>query len=180
MLKLMVGEDEYYNEATEEFESGGGVEVELEHSLISLSKWESHYKKPFLSTDDKNSDELLYYVEMMVVSPLNPADLLTQLSENNMQEIQAYIESSESATTFGKMPKTPGRGEVITAELIYYWMVAFTIPFECEHWHLNRLFALIRVCNIKNAPPKKRSRAEAALERRELNEQRKKQYGTSG
>lgn len=180
MLKIMVGEEEYYNEETEEFESVAIAELELEHSLISLSKWESHYKKPFLSSDAKTSEEILYYVEMMVVSPLNPKDLLTKLSDSNVVEIQAYIESTESATTFGKMPKTPGRGEVITSELIYYWMVAFAIPFECEFWHLNRLFALIRICNIKNAPQKKKTRAEAAIERRELNEKRKREYGTSG
>ena len=180
MLKLIVGEEEYYNEETEEFETVGIAELELEHSLISLSKWESHYKKPFLSSDDKTSDELMYYVEMMVVSPLNPPDLLTKLSPENIKQIQAYIESTESATTFGKMPKTPSRGEVITSELIYYWMTAFTIPFECEHWHLNRLFSLIRICNIKNAPPKKMSRTEAAIQRRELNEQRRQQFGTNG
>ena len=180
MLKIIVDETEYYNDETSEFESVGVAELELEHSLISLSKWESHYKKPFLSADEKTSDELMYYVEMMVISPLNPTNLLTKLTDKNIQEIQAYIESSESATTFGKMPKTPGRGEIITAELIYYWMVAFTIPFECERWHLNRLFALIRVCNIKNAPQKKMSRTEAAIQRRELNEQRKAKLGTSG
>jgi hypothetical protein len=179
MLKLIVGEEEFYNEETEEFDTVHVGELELEHSLISLSKWESKHKKPFLSSDEKTPEETLDYVRMMIVSP-NSKDLFDKLSQDNLDTINEYIQSSESATTFGEMPKRPGHGEVITAELIYYWMVAFTIPFECEDWHLNRLFALIRICNIKNQPQKKMSRRETAMRNRELNEQRRAKLGTRG
>jgi hypothetical protein len=180
MLKLMLQEEEYYNEETETFETVGSVELELEHSLISLSKWESKFKKPFLSPDSKTSDEVLYYIESMIISPIHPSNLFEILTQKNIDTINNYVESSESATTFGTMPERKGRGEVITAELIYYWMVAFNIPFECEYWHLNRLFALIRICNIKNSPQKKMSRNEISSRNRELNAVRRAQYNTNG
>jgi hypothetical protein len=180
MLKLTILGDEYYNEETEEFETVGDIELELEHSLVSLSKWESRYKRPFLNADKKTLTETFYYIQAMIISPIPPMDDLLRLSDENMAQINDYIESTESATTFGTMPKITGPGEVITAELIYYWMVAFTIPFECEYWHLNRLFALIRICNIKNAKPKRMSKGELARRNRELNEQRRALYNTSG
>ena len=179
MLKLVLG-TEYFNEETEEFETVVDVEIELEHSLLSLSKWESKFKKPFLSGDKKTIEETNYYIEAMIISPSYPIDILFRLSEEQLNQINEYIESTESATTFGKMPEVKGRGEVITSELIYYWMVAFTIPFECEHWHLNRLFSLIRICNIKNSKPKRMSKGEIARRNRELNDLRRAQLNTSG
>jgi hypothetical protein len=116
----------------------------------------------------------------MIITPIFPRGIIDRLTQKNLDQINAYIESKESATTFGSMPERKGRGEIITAELIYYWMVAFNIPFETEIWHLNRLFALIRICNIKNSKPKKMSRNELAARNRELNEQRKALYKTSG
>lgn len=180
MLKLVVLGDEYYNEETEEFETVGDVQLELEHSLISLSKWESKYQKPFLTQTPKTSEEIYYYLEAMLLSPIFPEGIFQKLSQKNIEEINAYIESPESATTFGSMPERKERGEVITSELIYYWMVAFNIPFECEYWHLNRLFALIRICNIKNSKPEKMSRREISARNRELNAARKAQYNTNG
>jgi hypothetical protein len=180
MLKLIVPGTEYFNDETETFESVGDFELELEHSLVSLSKWESKFQKPFLSPNDKTPEELLGYVEAMIISPIYPPDIFVRLSKDNINSINEYIESNQSATTFGSMPERKGRGEIITSELIYYWMVAFTIPFECEYWHLNRLFALIRICNIKNSKPKKMSRNEIANRNRELNAIRRAQYNTSG
>jgi hypothetical protein len=180
MLKIIVPGEEYFNNATNEFETIGDFELELEHSLISLSKWESKHKKPFLGDSDKSPQELLNYVEAMILTPVYPEDLFQRFSIENFREVNQYIESTESATTFGSMPSRKGRGEVITSELIYYWMVAFTIPFECERWHLNRLFALIRICNIKNSKPQKMSRSEVAARNRELNAQRRAQYNTRG
>jgi hypothetical protein len=180
VLKLVVPETEYYDEEKEEFSTEPEVELVLEHSLVSLSKWESKYKKPFLGSS-KSGEELLYYIEVMIVSPLYaPGEILHRLSEENYESINAYVDSPESATTFGEMPERKGRGETITAELIYYWMVAFNIPFECESWHLNRLFALIRICNIKNSPPKKMSKQEVSRRYADLNAQRKAQLGTRG
>jgi hypothetical protein len=180
MLNLNIPGTEYYNEETEEFTTVGDIELVLEHSLISLSKWESKHKRPFLAKDTKTPDEILSYIESMILTPVYPKDIFRRFKQVHIDQINAYIDSTESATTFGHMPKHSGRGEVITSELIYYWMVAFTIPFECECWHLNRLFALIRICNIKQQKPKRMGRHELASRNRQLNEQRKAQYNTSG
>jgi hypothetical protein len=180
MLRIVIPGAEYFNEATSEFEEVSDFELELEHSLVSLSKWESKFQKPFLNSNDKTPEEIMGYVEAMILTPSYPKDIFTRFSNENINQINDYIESKESATTFGSMPDRKGRGEIITSELIYYWMVAFTIPFECEHWHLNRLFALIRICNIKSSKPKKMSRGEIAQRNRELNAQRRAKYGTSG
>ena len=180
MLKIVIPGTEYYNEETEEFETVGDSELELEHSLISLSKWESKHQKPFLASSEKTPPEILDYIEAMILTPDYPSDVFSRFSHANFGEINMYIESPQSATTFGMMPQRKGRGEVITSELIYYWMVAFNIPFECEHWHLNRLFALVRICNLKNQKPTKMSKSEIAARNRELNAQRRQQYNTRG
>lgn len=180
MLKILVPGVEYFDESTQTFSTVGDFELELEHSLISLSKWESKHQKPFLGPAVKTPEEIVSYIEAMILTPTYPENLFMRFSQTNLDRINAYIESKESATTFGQMPERRGRGEVITSELIYYWMVAFQIPFECETWHLNRLFALIRICNIKNQKPKKMSRSEMAARNRQLNEQRKAQYNTRG
>lgn len=180
MLKIIIEGDELWNEKTEEFSSVNDLEIELEHSLVSLSKWESKYQKPFLSVNDKTPKELFDYLEFMIITPNVDLGVLYQCSQKVIDEIQEYIDSPQSATTFGRMPERRGPGEVITSELIYYWMVAFTIPFECQYWHLNRLFSLIRICNIKNSKPQKMSRHELAMRNRELNAQRRKELGTKG
>lgn len=180
MLRITLVGTEFFNEETETFETFDDTVLELEHSLLSLSKWESRFKKPFLSDAEKSKEEVLFYVECMVISSDFSPSMLSKFSSDDWNKINAYIESSESATTFGMMPETKGKGEVITSELIYYWMVAFQIPFETERWHLNRLFALVRICNLKNSKPKKMTRGELARKNRELNEARKAQLGSSG
>jgi hypothetical protein len=182
MLILKILGNEVFNEETQEFSTFGDFELKLEHSLLSLSKWESKFLKPFLGKEVKTQQEILWYVEAMILNPTIPEGFWDKLSTKNMDEINDYIESPQSATTFGTMPeaKARGRPEVITSELIYYWMVAFNIPFETETWHLNRLFSLIRICNVKNSKPKKMSRSEIAQRNRELNAQRREQFGTSG
>jgi hypothetical protein len=180
MLRIIIPGAEYFNEESSTFEKADEFELELEHSLVSLSKWESRFQKPFLNSANKSSEEVMGYVEAMILTSIYPKDVFARISSENITQINAYIESKESATTFGSMPERRGRGEIITAELIYYWMVAFAIPFECEHWHLNRLFALIRICNIKNSKPKKMGRNEMAQRNRDLNAQRRALYNTSG
>jgi len=182
MLKLLVTGEEVYNEETEEFGSVNDFVLHLEHSLLSLSKWESKFEKPFLGLETKTSNEILWYVDAMILSQVYPENLWDRISQKNMDDINEYIESKQSATTFGAMPthKTRGKQETITSELIYYWMVAFNIPFECEQWHLNRLFSLIRICNIKNSKPRKMSRNDLAQRNRDLNAQRKAQLNTTG
>lgn len=180
MLTIIIEGEENFNEETNTFEMDDNVVIELEHSLISLSKWESKHQKPFLASGEKTSEELFDYLKAMIVTPNVDLDVLYRCSQKNIDKIQEYIDSSQSATTFGMMPGRRGPGEVITSELIYYWMVSFNIPFECEHWHLNRLFSLIRICNVKNSKPRKMSRNEIAQRNRELNAQRRAELGTTG
>lgn len=179
MLKIVVGGTEAFDEATSTFVTQGGTAIELEHSLVSLSKWESKFEKPFLGKGEKTTEEVLAYIEGMILGEV-PEGILSQLSEDNVAEINRYIDAKMSATWFRETPGAPPSREIITAELIYYWMVEFKIPFECQYWHLNRLFTLIRVCNMKGAKPQKMSRGEIARRNRELNAQRKAQLGTKG
>jgi hypothetical protein len=180
MLRLVIAEDELFDEETNTFQTVNDSVIEFEHSLISLSKWESEYKKPFLSSEKKTPEEILGYLKAMIVSDDTDPDVLYRLPTAAIEKIQEYIDSSQSATTFGMMPERRGPGEVITSELIYYWMVAFNIPFECQHWHLNRLFSLIRICNIKNSKPEKMSRSELAQRNAALNAKRRAELGTKG
>lgn len=179
MLRIVIG-DESFNDETQTFETINDVSLDLEHSLLSISKWESKFEKPFLGPGKKSSDELFEYIKAMVLTSDVDLDVLNKCSQKNLDLIQEYIDSSQSATTFGVMPERRGPGEVITAELIYYWIVSFNIPFECQTWHLNRLFALIRICNIKNSKPKRMSRNEIAQRNRDLNAKRKAELGTKG
>lgn len=180
MLIITVGANEIFDEGAGTFGTHGGIELQLEHSLVSLSKWESDYEKPFLGKSDKTRDEILDYVRCMILTPNPPGDFLQKLSKENFEAINAYIERKMTATWFSEQPGQPKTREVITSELIYYWMTVFNIPFECETWHLNRLFTLIRIANIKQGKPKKMSRGEVAARNRELNAQRKAQMGTRG
>jgi hypothetical protein len=180
MLTIRVSGVESFDDKDQEFVEEGGTLLELEHSLVSLSKWESIFEKPFLGKDEKTPDEVIGYIKAMTLTENVPGEIYTQLSEKNFEQINAYIEAKNTATWFADQPGAPGSREVITAELIYYWMITFNIPFECQHWHLNKLFTLIRVCNVKASKPKKMSKAEMAQRNRELNAQRRKQLGTSG
>lgn len=180
MLKIFIEPVELFDNETETFSELEGFELELEHSLVSLSKWESQTLKPFLSKDERTVDEIKLYIEAMIISPIYPGNVVGRLSQKNIDEVKAYIESPQSATTFGSMPQVKGRGETITSELIYYWMVVFQIPFETEVWHLNRLFSLIRICNLKSQKPKKMTHAELAARNHRLNEERKQRYQTQG
>lgn len=180
MLIITVSAVESFDEKQQEFVLEGGTVLELEHSLVSLSKWESEHEKPFLGKDEKTAEEVLDYIKAMTLTPNVPAEIFQQLNEANYEAINAYIDSKQSATWFNEAPGAPKSNEVITSELIYYWLTVFNIPFETETWNLNRLFNLIRICNIKSAKPKKMSRNEQAARQRELNAQRKSQMGTSG
>lgn len=172
MLTINIGSEEGYDEAKNEFIRTGGVWVNLEHSLVSLSKWEAKYQVPFLAKKEYTRQELLDYVLFMVVTPNFDATALLGMTDKEWDQIDEYINSNQSATKFGKMPTRHAETETITSELIYYWMTAFNIPSQYENWHLQRLFALIRICNMKQQPPKKRSSQEIAAEYREINERR--------
>jgi macrodomain Ter protein organizer (MatP/YcbG family) len=180
VLTIVVKGDEYINDK-QEFVYPESFELNLEHSLVSLSKWESKFEKPFLAKGEKTAEEILGYIEAMVIDTNPPADYIEKLSEENLEEINGYINAKMTATWFNDIPNAPQTSrETITSELIYYWMTVFTIPFECENWHLSRLFTLIRICNLKAEKPKKMSQAEIARRNRELNAQRRSELGTSG
>jgi len=180
MLTIVVPGVEMFDDQSQEFVTQGDVTLELEHSLVSLSKWESKHEKPFLGKQEKTTEETLDYVRCMIVTSNVSEEVISKLSEENLMAVNGYIDSKMTATWFNEPPGAPKSRDVITAELIYYWMVVFQIPFQCEHWHLNRLFTLIRVCNIKQAKPKKMTRAELAARNRELNAQRREQLGSKG
>lgn len=169
---------EYWDEEKEEFINTNGGEIHLEHSLVSISKWESKWKKSFINSDKQIGDELYDYIRCMAQEDIS-IDLIKSMGIDTLREIINYINDPMSATTirtFG--PKTPNR-EIITSELIYYWMIALEIPFECQNWHLNRLLKLIEVCNLKNNP-KKMGRNDILRQNRDLNAARRKALRSKG
>lgn len=185
MLTIKVGGTKSFDDSTQTFVEVGGSEIQLEHSLISLSKWESEFEKPFLGKDVKSSEEILAYIQYMIVSENPPEDFLNNLSKENLEVINTYIERKMTATWFSETrSKTRKTSEVITSELVYYWMTLFHIDFQCQYWHLNRLFTLIRICNEKqdqsNNKKTRKERQEMIAHRRAMNEQRKAQLGTTG
>lgn len=177
MLTLVVPETELFDEVRNEIIFVKEQKLTLEHSLLSLSKWESKWHKPFLSRTKKTKEETLDYFRCMTINSVDEYayDCLTP---EMVTRINDYIEDSMTATTFSDK-KTPNR-EIITAELIYYWMVALNIPFECQKWHLNRLLTLVNVCSIKNQPPKNMSESEILRENARLNALRRKALHSKG
>jgi hypothetical protein len=154
--------------------------LQLEHSLVSLAKWESKWCKPFLSTKKLTEEETIDYIRCMTLTQNIPADAYANITDDNVREVSDYIDSPMTATTFSDNGKGKGSREIITAELIYYWMIALNIPPEYQKWHLNRLLTLIRVCNIKNTPPKKMSKRALMSRNASLNAARRQQLNTNG
>lgn len=179
MLKILVPLSESFDEENNLF-IVDGFELELEHSLAALSKWESKFEKPFLGPGEKTTEEVIGYIEAMTLTPNVPPEVFQRLSQDNIDAINAYIDSKQTATWFSDTTPRAKNREIITSEVVYYWMSSFRIPWEAQYWHLNRLFTLIRIFDAKQSKPKKMSRSEIAARNRELNAQRKKQLGTKG
>mgnify|MGYP004564449205 FL=1 len=180
MLHITIPAGELYNEETGEFLHTKEQKLTLEHSLVSLARWESKWHKPFLSPKPKTREESVDYVRCMTltqnVDPLSYQFLTPAL----LRQVTEYIEEPMTATTFSKAEQKKFSREIITAEIIYYWMISFSIPMECQKWHLARLLTLISVCDRKNSPGKKMSKKELYAQNRALNEARCKARGTRG
>lgn len=176
MLHISVPGVEMFDEATSTFITTKPQQLQLEHSLVSLSKWESKWHKPFLSKTPHTDEEMRSYVQCMTLTQNVDENVYKCLTAGNLKDIDAYIDDSMTATTFSKQQNQSFNREQITAELIYYWMISLNIPFECQKWHLNRLLTLVQVCDRKNSPPKKMT----AQERNALNQARRAKYHTRG
>ena len=179
MLELVVSGREFFDESKNEFIQVKPTRLLLEHSLISLSKWESKWEKPFLSSE-KTISETIDYIRCMTLTQNVDPSVYFALSEENIKEVVAYIEKPMTATKIKNRSKSVRSGEIITAEIIYYWMVTLNIPFECQKWHLNKLLTLVEVTSIKNQPQKKMSKGEILRSNRELNAARRAKYKTKG
>ena len=179
MLTITIPGVELWDERTSEFVTTKEQTLHLEHSLVSVSKWESKWCKPFLSKEQKTFEESADYVRCMTITQNVDPNVYKCLTDENMRQVNAYIEAPMTATTFSNDKKAPNR-EIVTSELIYYWMIASQIPSEYQKWHLNRLLTLINVCNIKNTPSKKMSKKDIMSRNRALNEARRKRLNTKG
>lgn len=182
MLKITVPGVEKWDEERQEFISSKETDLRLEHSLVSVSKWESKWHKYFIGNNDLTREMLLDYIRCMTLDQNVDPDVYYALDENTINKIVDYIKDSHTATWFREDgPVSKSNSRILTSELIYYWMVALQIPFECQKWHLNRLLTLIRVCNEENSQSdKKMSQSEIMRRNREINEQRRKTLKTRG
>lgn len=179
MLKLPLTMSEYFDEEKNEFISDVFV-LELEHSLVALSKWESIWEVPFLVEQEHSDEEILSYVECMVLNEELPPEAFAKLDETHFAAVNEYINKKATATWFTEVQPEAKSGETITSELVYYWMTAMGIDWQAQYWNINRLFTLIKVCNLKNADPKPMSRSEQVQRQRDLNAQRRAQMGSKG
>lgn len=181
MLTITIPDREMFDERTQTFFTIKGQTLTLEHSLVSLSKWESKWCKPFLSPKvSKTWEETKDYIKCMTITQNVDPSVYENLTKANMDEVNAYIEAPMTATTFSESKQQSTNKEIYTSELIYYMMIAFNIPMECQKWHLNRLLTLIRVCNVKNSPQKKMSKRDIMSRYAALNASRRKQFNTTG
>lgn len=191
MLKITIPGNEYWDSVKEEFSTVPGATLTLEHSLLAVSKWEAKWHRSFLNDGPKTEKEFLYYIQCMVIDEDFDPFVLRGITRKNLEDIREYLQDTQTATWFGKTdsylnrdaqtPSKPKKNhEVITTELIYYWMVALQIPFECERWNLNRLMVLIRVCNEKNQPSKKMSKKQLMSRNTSLNQLRRQQLNSKG
>ena len=179
MLEIEVNGAEFYDEATNEFIYTDPVVLRLEHSLVSLSKWESKWKIPFLSAKRLTNEQALDYIKCMTINQNVNDNVYRALGSEELSAIEKYISEERTATTFARTNEPPSR-QVVTSELIYFWMSSYNIPFECQKWHLSRLLTLIRIANIKNQPEKKMSKHAVMSRNSKLNAARRKAMHSKG
>lgn len=179
---ITVPEQEFFNSETNEFYTIKSTTFKIEHSLVAISKWEAKWHVAFLDDKvEKTNEMMIDYIRCMTISQNVDPNIYYYLPQSVMKEINEYIEDPMTATTFNDLNmRHGGRGEFVTNEIIYYWMIAQNIPLECEKWHLNRLMTLIRVCSEKNKDPKKMSKRDVLNRNRALNEARKRASGSRG
>lgn len=181
MLQIVIEATEQWDEAKQEFVSTKEQTLQLEHSLVSLSKWESKWNKAFLSKKPKTYEETLDYIKCMTITQNVKDETYACLTKKHIEEINKYIEAPMTATYISQEQSGRTSNEVVTSELIYYWMIALNIPFECQKWHLNKLLTLIKVCSIKNDPhPKKMSKRGIMSRNAALNAARRNQLHSRG
>lgn len=180
MLNITVPATELYDEQNNEFIITKEQPLQLEHSLVSLSKWEAKWHKAFLTKVEKTEEEMRDYIRCMTITQNVNPDVYRCLSADNIQRIRDYIDDPMTATYISDDKTSKGGRETVTSELIYYWMISLNIPVEFQKWHLNRLITLIKVCNVKNSPHKKRSKKDIASQYASLNAARRKQFNTKG
>ena len=179
MLEIEVPGREFYDEERNEFFQTKPVTLRLEHSLVSISKWESKWRKPFLTKERHTLEETRDYVRCMTLNQNVDPQVYNALTNENVEQVAEYISAELTATTIHDSTATPSR-EIITSELMYYWIVAYNIPIEVQKWHLSRFLTLVRICSIKNAPSKKMSKRAILSRNAKLNEARRKRLGTRG
>ena len=179
MLEITVPKTELYDESTNAFLYVNETTLQLEHSLLSISKWERKWCKPFLHTNDKTTEETIDYIQCMTITKKVDQLVYKCLTPDNLQEINEYINAPMTATTFSDNTGAKNR-EIVTAEILYYQMIELNIPIEFQKWHLNSLIALIRVCAIKKQPPKKMSKSEIIRRNSEINDARRKRFKSKG
>ena len=180
MLNIVIPASEYFDESTNTFVFFKETRLQLEHSLVSISKWEAKWHKPFLDMKPKTAEECLDYIRCMTITQNVDPSVYTRIPADVFEKVNAYIEAPMTATWFSDKKKNGGSREVVTSEIIYYWMFSLNIPMECQKWHLNRLLTQIRVVNLKNAPQKKMSRKEIMSRNRALNAQRRQSLNSKG
>lgn len=183
MLQLVIKETELFDDRTQTFIRVKPTTLQLEHSLVSISKWEAKYHKPFLSDreDDKTNEEILDYVRCMTITQNVNPEVYLAINSDQVKQIRDYIYDSMTATTFREDPnKGRVKKQIITSEVIYYQMIALNIPMECQKWHLNRLMTLIRVCSIKSQPEKKMKSGDVARKYANLNNARRAAMHSKG
>lgn len=180
MLTITLPAVELFDEVKMEFVNVKEQTLDLEHSLVSLAAWESIWNKPFLTKEPKTREETISYIKCMTLTPNVDPDAYIYISDDIIEKVNKYIAAPMTATTFSEEKTGKSNTEITTAEIIYYWMVALNIPPEYRFWHLNQLMTLIKVCSIKNAPPKKRKAADILRENAARNAARKRKLNTRG